>query len=199
MFPFQAACSHMQICRPARPHLGAPTCDLPLSSILVPHNLQRIRRTPPGQPIYAISGRLLAFASPPQYPSASATSSSRRPQSQMQPYDRPSSGFGMHITRADLGNAALKVGGTVLSGMKSLGEKAYSAALSRAGLAMDSMSGPSVKGLLGQRGEDGGLARFFLRSAPAAAIDHHERRYSTSSNVTSNSGQTRTTAWSISS
>ena len=94
----------------------------------------------------------------------------------------------MHITQADLGNVALKVGGTVLSGMKSLGEKAYSAALSRAGLAMESMNGPSMKGLLGQRGEDGGLARFFSRSAPAAANDHHERRYSTSSNVTSDSG-----------
>jgi WD40 repeat protein len=98
------------------------------------------------------------------------------------------------MTQADLSNVALKVGGTVLSGMKSLGEKAYSAALSRAGLAMESMSGQSVKGLLGPRGEDTGLARmagvgrFFSRSAPAAANDHHERRYSTSSVTNPDSG-----------
>jgi WD40 repeat protein len=92
------------------------------------------------------------------------------------------------MTQVDLGTVAMKVGGSVLSGMRSLGEKAYSAAMSRAGLTMmDQGTSATAKGTPREEGEGarvaggggGGVGRFFSRSAPAAS--DHERRYLTSS------------------
>ncbi|KIJ59762.1 hypothetical protein HYDPIDRAFT_177705 [Hydnomerulius pinastri MD-312] len=75
-------------------------------------------------PIYSLSHRLLAFASqPPRLDSPHGTAA-------LQPrtHVRASSSTFGGISQADLGSAAIKVGGTVLSGMKSLGGLAYNAA-----------------------------------------------------------------------
>ena len=129
------------------------------------------------QPIFALSHRLLAFASsPPRPDSPSAT--------QPRTHSRPPSGtFG--IAQAELGHAALKVGGTVLSGMKSLGGMAYSAAKSRVG--HDQGGGGAAAALLpgSSPSASGGLTNlFFSRSAPATSGgSHHARRASLSSNT----------------
>jgi hypothetical protein len=94
------------------------------------------------RPVFAISHRLLAYVSshppPAEFPEAryrgpstsvehlsfdgspSSTSSSRP--------SPPNPRFGVPFTQADIGNAAYRVGGTVLSGMMSLGGMAMSAA-----------------------------------------------------------------------
>ncbi|KAF8332992.1 hypothetical protein F5887DRAFT_995039, partial [Amanita rubescens] len=70
---------------------------------------------PAPRPVFALSHRLLAYASPPSLSSISGT--------QARPHRSPSCGSG-----ADLGNAAIKVGGSLLSGMKTLGGMALTAA-----------------------------------------------------------------------
>ena len=85
------------------------------------------------------------------------------------------------MTQADLGQAALKVGETVLGGMKLLGGMAYGAARSR-------VSGDFGRVVVGRGGEPGG--RFVSRSAPdTAPVDNEsdneqrlrERRFSNTS------------------
>lgn len=61
-----------------------------------------------------------------------------------------------NVSQADVGNAAMKVGGGLLSGMKTLGGLAVSAARG------DRSSGSAAP-------TEGGLRKFFSRSAPAAA------------------------------
>jgi hypothetical protein len=111
-------------------------------------------------PIFALSHRILAYASPPP-----RADSHIRPSSQPRTHLRsPSSTLG--ISHA----AALKVGGTVLNGVKSLGGMAYSAAAeyakSRAGGGGDQSraitEGPSSV-------MSGVSNLFFSRSAPAAS------------------------------
>lgn len=86
------------------------------------------------------------------------------------------------MTQADLGQAALKVGETVLGGMKLLGGMAYGAARSR-------VSGDFGRVVVGRGGEPGGR-RFVSRSAPdTAPVDNEsdseqklrERRFSNTS------------------
>ncbi|KAL0575045.1 hypothetical protein V5O48_006918 [Marasmius crinis-equi] len=97
------------------------------------------------------------------------------------------SGVGGGITQADLGNAAVKVGGGLLSGMKSLGGMAYKGAVSAASAAATSSSARAGAG--SGSGGGGGMAssmsgvsafanRFFSKSAPAAIVSQEDRRYS---------------------
>ena len=89
-----------------------------------------------------------------------------------------------NMTQAELGQAALKVGETVLGGMKLLGGMAYDAAKSRVG-----GSGGDV-GRVGRGGEGLG-GRFVSRSAPDpapegdedAAQNLRERRFSNTSSI----------------
>jgi len=89
------------------------------------------------------------------------------------------SGIGQ-MSQADLGNAALKVGGSVLSGMKRLGGLAYKGAVAAAS-GNNATSTSSGSG--GSKG--GGMSafanKFFSRSAPAASEGVRDRGYSTSS------------------
>jgi WD40 repeat protein len=111
-------------------------------------------------PVFALSHRILAYASPP--PRADSDIGAI---SQPRTHHRsPSSTLGIsHAT-------ALKVGGTVLSGVKSLGGMAYSAAAeyakSRAGAGGDQ----SRVTAQGQSSVMSGVSNlFFSRSAPAAS------------------------------
>lgn len=128
---------------------------------------------PQEQPIFSLSHRLLAFASSPPRPgSPTGGPSPAQPRGQ----SRPTSGA-FSVTQADLGSAALKVGGSVLSGMKSLGGLAYSAAKSRVtadqGGAVTKPSSTTTGGALNNL--------FFSRSAPAASGSSNERRESITS------------------
>ncbi|OJA20381.1 hypothetical protein AZE42_06676 [Rhizopogon vesiculosus] len=110
-------------------------------------------------PIFALSHRILAYASPPPRADSHVGAVSQ-PRTHLR---SPSSTLG--ISHA----AALKVGGTVLSGVKSLGGMAYSAATeyakSRAGA-----GDQSRVALQGQSSVMSGVSNlFFSRSAPAAS------------------------------
>lgn len=140
-------------------------------------------------PVYALSHRLLAFASQPPRLDAChehrhGTPSHPRTQDP-RTHDRSSSfpsssstlPFGIaQISQADLGNTAVKVGGTVLSGMKSLGGMALSAAT---GYARSRVGSRGVTGetrphqpLLPSSVAGGVSSMFFSRSAPA---EGHQR------------------------
>jgi hypothetical protein len=112
-------------------------------------------------PIYQLSNRLLVFASSPTRPDSPTTSHNITPihtPTHARTHFRPSlSGpFGVPVSQAEIVNAALKVGGTVLRGMKSLGGMAYSAAISWAAAYFE----------LGGGGGRGGLTKiFFFRRA----------------------------------
>lgn len=103
---------------------------------------------PPPTPVFALSGRLLAYASPSPHQSRRISTSSAGSGPSLS--STSSSPFG--FTQSELGNAAIKVGGSMLSGMKFLGGIAYEAAKNRIA-------------------ESGGVSpspgtRFFSRSAP---------------------------------
>jgi hypothetical protein len=75
------------------------------------------------EPVFALSGRLLAFAA---HPPTSNSPASRGPPT------APAGAINIgNVTQADLGAAALKVGGSLLGGMRALGGFALSAARSR--------------------------------------------------------------------
>ncbi|KAL0948774.1 hypothetical protein HGRIS_008904 [Hohenbuehelia grisea] len=188
------------------------------------------RREP--YPVYALSGRLLAYASPaPRMadtlygsattPAARRTSAASTSLSVFAANVTGGGGAGgsgasggvepgsaggstastaaaaaAALVQAELGSAARKVGGSMLSGMKSLGGMAYAAALSKAGLTVASPGGGVVgagSGSTGGGGAGGGggvgvggaANRFFSRSAPAATASPSEagrgRRYSMAS------------------
>ncbi|THU96949.1 hypothetical protein K435DRAFT_858103 [Dendrothele bispora CBS 962.96] len=84
------------------------------------------------------------------------------------------SGIGQ-MSQADLGNAALKVGGSVLSGMKNLGGLAYKGAIAAAS-GNNSASGSGSKS-----GMSAFANKFFSRSAPAASEGVRDRSFSMSS------------------
>ncbi|KIK97003.1 hypothetical protein PAXRUDRAFT_825396 [Paxillus rubicundulus Ve08.2h10] len=133
-------------------------------------------------PIYSLSHRLLAFASRPPPSDSPHASAALQPRTHVR---ASSSTFG--ISQADLGSAAIKVGGTVLSGMKSLGGMAYNAAAeyarSRSSIAPLTPPSPRVReettrGLSGAKEDQppsviSGVSNlFFSRSAPAASGAH---------------------------
>lgn len=75
-------------------------------------------------PVFALSGRLLAFASP--HPPIDSSSG-------LDPYSSHNTSFlRQPVSPGDVGQAALRVGGTVLSGVKALGGLAFNAAKNRA-------------------------------------------------------------------
>ncbi|KLO09334.1 hypothetical protein SCHPADRAFT_907840 [Schizopora paradoxa] len=111
--------------------------------------------------VFALSHRLMAFASLPPATAQSSRSGSNphtaTPQS-------PSIQIGpLNVSQADIGNAALKVGGGLLNGMKALG-----------GFAAAAARGESITTAYTER--SGGFRGLFSRSAPEAP--RHERRYS---------------------
>ncbi|KAI8984805.1 hypothetical protein BD414DRAFT_66054 [Trametes punicea] len=132
------------------------------------------------RPIYSLSNRLLAYVSPISRPTASSPASAAPGRGHAHtsvPVPAPETtsplklglGMGMSMSQADLGTAAVKIGGSVLSGMKTLGGLAISAA--RAGVSaavagerVDHHS-PSSVGGTGSGGPFG--ATFFSKSAPA--------------------------------
>ncbi|KAF9463475.1 hypothetical protein BDZ94DRAFT_1258923 [Collybia nuda] len=153
------------------------------------------------RPVFSLSNRLLAYASPVPPGSRTSSPTSTVPAvgvaagTSVGPGNRPSGGgpsvvggLGLPTTQAELGNAALRVGGSVLSGMRTLGGLAVSAARSRVSGA-DPNPGGGVGGLTN---------RFFSRSAPAdvdAGVREEEerrkreRRYSgTNSSVSGSPG-----------
>jgi hypothetical protein len=151
-------------------------------------------------PVFALSHRLLAYASPSPWSSSPLhvpsshkrlSSTSSTPSNPISSSSSSSSPFALggsigmvgkvtNMTQAELGLAALKVGETVLGGMKLLGGMAYDAAKSKVS------GGGGDVGRVG-RGEGGG--RFVSRSAPDtvaendedAAQNFRERRFSNAS------------------
>ncbi|KAJ4501018.1 hypothetical protein C8R41DRAFT_280918 [Lentinula lateritia] len=166
--------------------------------------------TPLPAPVFSVSGRLLAYASSPEG-NTSLSVNGVQPRTSSTLSDAAvstASAFGSTlsaqlasiggaggasgalgalggISQADVGHAALKVGGSVLSGMKTLGGLAYKSAVAAA---TDSgphsrMNRQGSKGGAAIGGGVGGLAnRFFSRSAPAATFstEDQDRRYFTS-------------------
>lgn len=136
------------------------------------------------KPIYSLSHRLLAFAAQPPRSDSPHGSTALQPRTHVRTSSTP---FG--ISQADLGNAAIKVGGTVLSGMKSLGGMAYNAAAeyakSRSGMLAVTPASPGVREdptrrLLPSQEDQrtsvmSGVSNlFFSRSAPAASSGNHD-------------------------
>ena len=168
---------------------------VPFSIDNISHHHRRRRRREhfdDPHPVFALSHRLLTYASPSPFSSSSSppsssiikphhrlSSSSSTPSDPNSSLSFPPSPFGlvggsslgmnmgmvMNMTQAELGQAALKVGETVLGGMKLLGGMAY-------GVARNRVSGAS--GDIGRvsRGGGEGLTpggRFVSRSAPDTA------------------------------
>ncbi|KAI9069024.1 hypothetical protein FKP32DRAFT_1641461, partial [Trametes sanguinea] len=130
------------------------------------------------RPIYALSNRLLAYVSPsrshpsttsPTQASSSAHTSVPVPASDPSASANPLKlglgglAMGRGMSQADLGTAAVKIGGSVLSGMKTLGGLAFSAA--RAGVSA-AVSGEQPTASTG--------GTWFSKSAPAATGSPHE-------------------------
>ncbi|KAG9309762.1 hypothetical protein JVU11DRAFT_10136 [Chiua virens] len=135
-------------------------------------------------PIYSLSHRLLAFATQPPRSDSPSDPTTLRPRTHVR---ASSSSFG--ISQADLGNAAIKVGESVLSGMKSLGGMAYNAAAeyakSHAGVStvtptsLRTHGDPTRRLLTAQRERppsvmSGVSNLFFSRSAPATSGGNHD-------------------------
>lgn len=138
--------------------------------------------TPLLVPIFALSSRLLAYVSP----SPSSSSQSSPTVTSFTPMDRVKLGpitmsvpaavnNVTHLTQADIGNAALKVGGGLLSGMKALGGLAVAAARGNS---------PDTRGPIGKPDNGNRPAgdrkssfgsMFFSKSAPAATGKHEKR------------------------
>lgn len=170
------------------------------------------------RPVFALSHRLLAYASPSpsssplHVPSSNKhhrlSSSSSTPSNPNSSISSPPSPFALgtsiglvnnlgkvtSMTQAELGQAALKVGGTVLGGMKLLGEMAYGAARSRVSGGGSGDVGRASRGVEGLV-PGGSGERFVSRSAPHAApvVDDQsdqvaaqrlrERRFSNTSSI----------------
>ncbi|KAI9464881.1 hypothetical protein HD554DRAFT_2026168 [Boletus coccyginus] len=151
------------------------------------HDLDEVSTPDDPTPIYSLSHRLLAFTVQPPRSDAPHGSAPLQPRMHVRTSSTP---FG--LSQADLGNAAIKVGGTVLSGVRSLGGKAYNAAAeyakSRSGVSVGTPTSPHVgedptRGLFSMQGDQrtsvmSGVSNlFFSRSAPAASSgnrDHNQ-------------------------
>ncbi|KAI0666055.1 hypothetical protein C8Q78DRAFT_1060998 [Trametes maxima] len=142
------------------------------------------------QPIYALSHRLLAYVAPISPPSVlpqPATLPGRGVAHTSAPAPAPPSragiGLGLGLAgvkQADIGSAAAKLGGSVLSGMRTLGGMAFEAARAGVEAAVAESRGGRTAGGSGGRGAGGGEgggglgSMFFSRSAPAATGSPHE-------------------------
>ncbi|GJE97284.1 hypothetical protein PsYK624_135000 [Phanerochaete sordida] len=122
-------------------------------------------------PIFSLSNRLLAYASPPPKLESPLEPPSRLPRTASQSSDDATLKFPM--TQAELGSAAVKIGGSVLSGMKVLGGMAFTAA--RAGV---SAAATAAERRYSTDANTAGAVpgKFFSRSAPAAS-GHEDQRY----------------------
>lgn len=121
--------------------------------------------------VFALSNRLLAFASVPPSPETSSLTSIYP---RMAIPHSPSIQLGsLSVSQADIGNAAVKVGGGLLSGMRALGGIAVAAARGE-------MNTPTST-------ENKGFRKFFSRSAPSATPVRHERTLSDPASQTGSS------------
>lgn len=106
------------------------------NAVFLGNNTTEDPGSPSPKPIFALSHRLLAYASPSpltaaqqaQLPPSGGSGNSSGASPSTSPFGI--GGLNMQMTQADLGNTALKVGGSLLSGMKTLGGMALSAAKS---------------------------------------------------------------------
>lgn len=140
----------------------------------VPHALH-VTSIP--QPVFTLSNRLLAYVSPAPRVSSPSELPSRLPRTAT-PTSPVDSQLKFPTSQADLGTAAVKLGGSVLSGMRVLGGMAYSAA--RAGVSAAAVAAerrysaevnpPSIT-----------PGRFVSRSAPAASEQPHPQQGPTTS------------------
>ncbi|TFK84177.1 hypothetical protein K466DRAFT_527701 [Polyporus arcularius HHB13444] len=133
------------------------------------------------RPVYALSNRLLAYVSPlTRHDIApSITPGQAHTSLPVTAPDAASSKFGIGMSQAELGTAALKIGGSVFSGMKTLGGMAFSAA--RAGVTA-AVSGEQAQAspsshtrstsTSGANSAAGALGMFFSKSAPAATHEY---------------------------
>ncbi|KAI0751945.1 hypothetical protein C8Q80DRAFT_1269094 [Daedaleopsis nitida] len=140
-----------------------------------------IRSSAHPHPIHALSNRLLAYVSPiSRHDGAPAATPGQAHTSlpvAAAAADTSTSKYGLGMTQADLGNAAVKIGGSVLSGMKTLGGMAFSAA--RAGVTA-AVSGEHAHSPAHTRSTSasasasaaGALGLFFSKSAPAATHEY---------------------------
>ena len=111
--------------------------------------------------MYSLSNRLLAYASRKSTPSGKSPTIAIAPSTLSRPNSFQIGSF--NVTQADIGSAALKVGGGLLSGMKALG-----------GMAVAAARGDTQD--MGSSDRNGGFRQmFFSKSAPAAS-GRHERR-----------------------
>ncbi|KAF8125490.1 hypothetical protein EV363DRAFT_1225882 [Boletus edulis] len=156
------------------------TNDTVSLSTIDAHDLDDLSISDDPTPIYSLSHRLLAFAAKPPRSDSPHGSAALEPRTHIR---TSSTQFG--ISQADLGSAAIKVGGTVLSGMKSLGGMAYNAAAeyarSHSGMsAVTPASEEPTRRLLSTQGDQrasvmSGVSNlFFSRSAPAASNGNHD-------------------------
>ncbi|PCH41803.1 hypothetical protein WOLCODRAFT_132119 [Wolfiporia cocos MD-104 SS10] len=128
------------------------------------------------QPTFALSNGLLAFASP-NHSSYTVSSSLAHARTNSSPPHLDASAK-LGLTQADVGRAAVKLGGTVLSGMKTLGGFAISAA--RAGVT--AAIAADQPGAATARPSAGGLTNLFQsRGAPAGRDGAPDRTYSAGS------------------
>ncbi|KAI0915567.1 hypothetical protein AcV5_003752 [Taiwanofungus camphoratus] len=144
------------------------------NSIAKQHQLSTIP-----QPTFALSNRLLAYVSPDfslNISTPCAATLSRASASTLT--TEGSSMPGISMSQADIANAAIKLGGSVLSGMKSLGGMAISAA--RAGVTAAAAGDVTSSSKAGP-GSHGFTSMFFSRSAPATSGGEIENRSSMSS------------------
>ncbi|KAI0686244.1 hypothetical protein C8Q76DRAFT_313203 [Earliella scabrosa] len=127
------------------------------------------------RPIYALSNRFLAYVSPLTRidPAPPATPGQAHTSMPVTAPDGAGAKFGLNMTQADLGNAAVKIGGSVLSGMKALSGMALSAA--RAGVTA-AVSGDHAQSPAHTRSTSGSaagaLGMLFSKSAPAATHEY---------------------------
>ncbi|KAI0365441.1 hypothetical protein BV20DRAFT_954256 [Pilatotrama ljubarskyi] len=135
------------------------------------------------KPIYALSNRLLAYVSPIFRPTSAASatttiSTGRGHAHTSVPVPPPDHSNPLKLgltgmSQADLGNAAVKIGGSVLSGMRTLGGMAISAARAGVSAAAAAAAERDPAMASAQPGSRFG-STFFSKSAPAAMGSPHE-------------------------
>ncbi|KIL63308.1 hypothetical protein M378DRAFT_79902 [Amanita muscaria Koide BX008] len=161
--------------------------------------------SPSPKPIFALSHRLLAYASPSpltaaqqaQLPPSGGSGNSSGASPSTSPFGI--GGLNMQMTQADLGNTALKVGGSLLSGMKTLGGMALSAAKSHiSGSAPHHHHADLSSAAPPGRQQPHQHHKFVSISAPSGAdanlesgTNRRERRHSTTSSTGSQDGAGR--------
>ncbi|KZT13315.1 uncharacterized protein LAESUDRAFT_719678 [Laetiporus sulphureus 93-53] len=145
------------------PH--APTLDLDGD----PNSPQHMYNPTP-QPVFALSNRLLAFVAP-------LAPTDLRPVPSITHLADAAADAKLGLAQVDLGQAAVKIGGSVLHGMKSLGGMAIAAA--KAGVSAATSEAAAVATKAGAA-PTGLTSMFFSRSAPTASVAGQSRRSSIS-------------------